>query len=94
MSKIVNTLDDPAKPGFFISRAIKNVILEYWAWLSRIFFKCFPGSGVQSCVLQGSVFSLEPGQDPPLLSETVLVYFCNPPPQLFEHEPIGVQLDH
>ena len=50
----------------------------------------------QSWVLQGSDFSLEPEQDPPLLSETVLVLvdFCDPPPQLLEHEPLGVQSDH
>ena len=50
----------------------------------------------QSWVLQDSDFSLKPGQDPPLLSGMVLslVKFCDPPPQLLEHDPLGVQLDH
>ena len=50
----------------------------------------------QSWVLQGSDFSLEPKQDPPLLSEAVLVLvdFFDPPPQLFEQDPLTVQLDH
>ena len=50
----------------------------------------------QSWVLQETVFSLVPEQDPPLLSGTVLylVKFCDPTPQLLEHLPLGVQLDH
>ena len=59
-------------------------------------YKNLPGLGGQSWVLQEEVFSLKPEQDPPLLSDTVLylLYFCDPPPQLLEHGPIGVQLDH
>ena len=50
----------------------------------------------QSWVLQESDFSLKPEQDPPLLSDTVLylVDFCNPPPQVLEHDPLVVQPDH
>ena len=49
-----------------------------------------------SLVLQGSYFSLEPEQDPPLLSCTVLylVYFWVPPPQVAEHDPLANQLNH
>ena len=55
-----------------------------------------PGPGGQACILQESVFSFEPEQEPPLLSNTVLslVNFWDPPPQLLEHEPFGVQSDH
>ena len=51
---------------------------------------------VQSCVLQESIFSLKPEQDPPLLPDTILslVYFWNPPPQLLEQDPLIIQFDH
>ena len=59
-------------------------------------YENLPGPVGQSWVLQESVFSLKPEQDPPLLSDMVLYLldFCDPPPQLLEHDPLGVQFDH
>ena len=51
----------------------------------------------QLSVLQSSYFSFEPGQDPlPLFLDPIvnLVYFCFPPPQLLEHDPLADQSDH
>ena len=50
----------------------------------------------QLSVLQSSYIVYDPEQDPPLLSVTVLylVYFCRPPSQVLEHNPLVFQSDH